>query len=368
MGRPPAGAADPDPARRLDHGRGRALGCSPAPTGASRRRSARRFRSRRGHRGRQRAGRSGHRSGPAAVHGSDRVRARSCAGLGGSLVRRRLDRQLHRGGFVRLGRGGCSGRGGGDARVPDRPRRQQRRHLLAARDRADGPALGKAGSYRQARDRLPRDRRSRLPGAATSAPRRPRAGDGALARGRHAPARRVGDGPLVADRRKPGRDPARIEREHPRLPLGREGERQADDVFRAWRLLGDRAAAHQRFGSPGRRWDEPRESALGRCGGGDPDGESHRRRAEGESRLPGVLRERTQRHAGRGALHRRGRHRDLGCSSPAPTRHPAARTPGRDLSARARGDVRVPPRPHRLLGDLGRSPRSSRHLRDALRL
>ena len=36
---------------------------------------------------------------------------------------------------------------------------------------------------------------------------------------------RVGDGPLVADGGQPGRDPARLQREHPRLPLGREGDR-----------------------------------------------------------------------------------------------------------------------------------------------
>ncbi len=43
---------------------------------------------------------------------------------------------------------------------------------------------------------------------------------------RRLPARRVGDGPLVADRRQPGRHPARLERGHPRVPLGREGERR----------------------------------------------------------------------------------------------------------------------------------------------
>ena len=45
-----------------------------------------------------------------------------------------------------------------------------------------------------------------------------------LAEGTHA-LTRVGDRPLLADRREPGRDPARLERGHPRVPLGGEGDR-----------------------------------------------------------------------------------------------------------------------------------------------
>ncbi len=48
---------------------------------------------------------------------------------------------------------------------------------------------------------------------------------GALGRAGHARARGVGDRPVVADRGEPGRHPARLERGHPRLPLGREGDR-----------------------------------------------------------------------------------------------------------------------------------------------
>ena len=72
--------------------------------------------------------------------------------------------------------------------------------------------------------------------------RRERADDGALALG-DTPVPRVGDGPLVADGREPGRDPARVERGHSRVSLGREGARDHDDLLCAGRLRGDRAQA-----------------------------------------------------------------------------------------------------------------------------
>ena len=63
-----------------------------------------------------------------------------------------------------------------------------------------------------------------------------------LADGSHQPGG-VGDRSLLADRREPGRDPAGIERGHLGLPLGGEGDGDADDVLGAARLRGDRAAA-----------------------------------------------------------------------------------------------------------------------------
>ena len=48
---------------------------------------------------------------------------------------------------------------------------------------------------------------------------------GELDRRGRLPAGRVGAGPLLADRRKPGGDPARLERGHARVPMGREGGR-----------------------------------------------------------------------------------------------------------------------------------------------
>ena len=73
-------------------------------------------------------------------------------------------------------------------------------------------------------------------------------------------------------------------------------------------------------------------------------------------------------NAGRGALRRGDRARALGGCPPATARCAAARTPRRNLSVRARGDVRRPPRPDRLLGDLGHASRASRCLRDVLEL
>ena len=57
---------------------------------------------------------------------------------------------------------------------------------------------------------------------------------------------RVGDRPLVADRRQPGRHPARLQRGHPRVPVGREGDRADDDLLDARRLRRDRAPARDR--------------------------------------------------------------------------------------------------------------------------
>jgi putative membrane protein len=71
--------------------------------------------------------------------------------------------------------------------------------------------------------------------------RRQRADDGELDRRRRLPPDRMGDRPLLADRRQPGRHPARLQRGHPRLPLGREGDRARDQLLLPCRLRGDRA-------------------------------------------------------------------------------------------------------------------------------
>ena len=54
-----------------------------------------------------------------------------------------------------------------------------------------------------------------------------------LARGRQPRAGRVGDRPVLADGRQPGRHPARLKRGHPGVSLGREGNGQADDLLGA---------------------------------------------------------------------------------------------------------------------------------------
>ena len=115
--------------------------------------------------------------------------------------------------------------------------------------------------------------------------------------GGHAPARRVGDRPLVADRSEPGRDPARLERRHPRVPLGREGDGDDDDLLGAGRLRGDRAPPRDRERPADRRRREPRQPPLGRGGGGHPHRQPDGGREAGEPRLPRVLRQRVQRHA-----------------------------------------------------------------------
>ena len=304
MGRPPTGATHPQLAGRLDSCSRRAPDSGAAAAGASRRRHPRRVPRRGGHRDSQRPGRPCRGSDPTAVHSPERISRRSGAGCGRPLDRRRRGRQLDRGRHVRLGPRGCTSRRCGDARIPDRPRRQQRRHVLVARDRADGSTLGRAGAHRQARHRLRRDRRPCLPGAPARASRRPRPGDGTLARCGHAPTRRMGDRSLVPDRRKSGRDSARFQRRHPRVPVGREGDRNADDMLGARRLQGDRTPPHERLGLTRPRRDEPRESPFRRRRRGDPHGEQDQGRTEGESRLPSIPLERTQRDPCRGALHR----------------------------------------------------------------
>ena len=137
---------------------------------------------------------------------------------------------------------------------------------------------------RRARDRLPGDRRPRPAGPAARHPRRARAGDGALARVRLAPALGVGDGPLVADRRLPGGAAARLQRRHPRLPLGGEGVGAHHDLLRSGRLRPHRGAALQRQRAAGGRRRQPQQPAVGRRRPGDPHREPDGGREEGQPR------------------------------------------------------------------------------------
>ncbi len=89
---------------------------------------------------------------------------------------------------------------------------------------ADRAPLGRAGPHQRPRHPVPGDRRARAAGAAARDARRQRADDGELAGRRLAPLHRMGDRPVLADRRQPGRHPARLERGHPGVPLGREGD------------------------------------------------------------------------------------------------------------------------------------------------
>ena len=137
--------------------------------------------------------------------------------------RRRADRwhpdrrRLRLGAADVAGGRGCERRARGPAR--------HRRHGLDPDRAADRAPAGDHRPHRRPRDHLPRDRRARAAGAAPRDARRQRADDGPLDGRRHAPPGRVGDRPLLADRRQPGRDPARLQRGHPGVPLGREGDR-----------------------------------------------------------------------------------------------------------------------------------------------
>ena len=99
---------------------------------------------------------------------------------------------------------------------------------------------------------------------------------------RHAPALRVGDRPLVADRRLPVRAAARLQRRHPRLPLGGEGVGPHHDLLGAGGLRPHRGAALHRPRAAGRRRRQPQQPALRRRRPGDP----HREPDGGRRRRP----------------------------------------------------------------------------------
>ena len=90
-----------------------------------------------------------------------------------------------------------------------------------------------------------------------------RARHGRLARRGHPPTHRMGDRPVLADRREPGGHPAGLQRGHPRVPVGGEGDRAAGDVLRAGRLRRDRAAPHHGARTAPGRGHESRQPAVG---------------------------------------------------------------------------------------------------------
>ena len=124
---------------------------------------------------------------------------------------------------------------GGDPRDRGRRRGRRRQRVLVPGRPAHRSEDGGAGPHGRTGDRLPRDRRARASGPAPCDARRQRAAHGALARRGRLHAERLGDRPLLPDRRQPGRDPARLERRHSRVPLGREGGGDGDVVLRARR-------------------------------------------------------------------------------------------------------------------------------------
>ena len=93
-----------------------------------------------------------------------------------------------------------------------------------------------------------------------------------------------------------------LERGHLGVPLGGEGDRDADDVLGAAGLRGDRAAPRDRHRPARRRRRQPREPALRRGGGRDPHRQPDGGGEEVQPGLSGVPRQRRQRDAHARAL------------------------------------------------------------------
>ena len=183
-----------------------------------------------------------------------------------------------------------------------------------------------------------------------------------------APPDRVGARPQLPDRRQPGRHPARLERGHPGLPLGREGNRQGDGLLLARGLRRDRAPAGERPRPAGRRRRQPRQPVLRRRGGDDPDRQPDERREARQSRLPGVPGQRVQRLAPARPVLLGGGAREDRRDPAAPARRTSARPPRRPVSAAARVDVRRRARPDRVRRAHRHDARAPRRLRDVLEL
>ena len=184
----------------------------------------------------------------------------------------------------------------------------------------------------------------------------------------HARADRVGDRSLVADGRQPGGHPARLERGHACVPVGREGAGDHDDLLGATRLRRDRAASFDRCRVARERRREPRQPALRRGGRGDPHRQPDRVREEGEPRLPGVSRQRRQRDADARPVHVGGDPGMDGRVAGDPPRRATTRSPRRDLPADARRALRLRARPDRLRCPARHDARPFRRLRDVLQL
>ena len=273
---------------------------------------------------------------PAAVHAGRRLSGRPRRGRPGPPGgrRRALGRRARRVIRRRPPRGPRHvGRESGD---PDDHRCERRRRVHAQGHSAHREAAGRDRAHRCARHHLPRDRRAGAARAARRDARRERAVHGEPDLRPRPPAGRVGDGSVISDGSEPGRHPARLQRGHSGLSLGREGDRLDDGLLRARGLCRDRAAPRHRHRAARRRRGQPREPSLRRGGRDDPDREPHRGGEAGQPGLPSLPRERIQRDAGARPVRlggRAGDHRGDPCS---PARCSPPRSPRRDLSAHAR--------------------------------
>ena len=233
---------------------------------------------------------------------------------------------------------------------PGDGRDQRRRRVHAAGDQADRPPPGR-------RRRAPTPRassssrstasacRSCATRCATAAPRTWRAGSPRTAT---ALAEWETDLSSQTGASQAGH-PARLERGHPGLPLGREGDADDDDLLGA-RPTAPRSSAAAR---PAIGLLADGGASRGNLLSGEADEviltvsriEAEKRR---QPRLPGLPRQRLQRHPRAGPVRLGGRARvDRGDPRDPPRRAPA-RPPRRHLPVPARRDVRDRPRPDRL--------------------
>ena len=150
--------------------------------------------------------------------------------------------------------------------------------------------------------------------------------------------------------------------------MGREGDRAHRGVLLPAGLRRDRGAPrHRGRAAHGRRY-EPREPAVGRGRGDDPHRQPRRRRARREPRLPGVLRQRLQRHPGARPVRVGDHDRADRRRARQAARRPPARAPRRDLSAHARRHVRGRPGPGRVRRPRGHDARAAGGVRDLRQL
>ena len=174
---------------------------------------------------------------------------------------------------------------------------------------------------------------------------------GRLAAGRLAPARALGDRLVLADRRLPGRAPARRQRRHAGLPLVGEGPRHRDRHQPPPRRRGARAPPLRRARAAPRRRRQPRQHPLRRRAALDADDEHRADPPPADrARLLRLLRPplRGRPHPRAGA--RRHRPRAPRRPQPGPRRRPAADRPAALLRpGQGLGDDRParPPGRHR---------------------
>ena len=302
------------------------------------------------HRDRER-GPAADRGGAAApVHARARLPGRPLPRRGDARARVGCPLERDHGRLLLVGAAHRARRGRRHGRRRRRHRRERRRHLHAAGDPADRPA---GPGERDPRPTCPGSSSSR----STGSPCRSCSGRCATGTCRPWPA----GWPRTPTGSRSGspisrRRPARARRASCSAPTRTSppsaGWTRRRSIVWACSAPGDCAEIERRHSSgrgllrDGGR--EPRQPALGRGGPRDPDREPDGGGEEGEPRLPGVLRQRVQRHACPRALRVGGDPRMARRPARDPPRRAAAGAPRRPLPVHAGCDVRRRPRPDRL--------------------